>query len=39
MQGLQGVGVVDIAGEDEVADAGRKLRRRLEQSGVMTLDL
>ena len=37
-QRLQRVGIVDVAGEDEVADAGRKLRRRLEQRRIVALD-
>ena len=37
-QRVQRVGIVDVAGEDQVADAGGELRRRLEQRRVVALD-
>ncbi len=36
-QRLERVGIVHVAREDEIADAGRKLRRRLEQRRILAL--
>jgi hypothetical protein len=39
LQGLQRVGIINIAGKDQIADASRKLGRRFKQCRVVALDL